>query len=564
MAPTEDPENIIMPDERMYIPRLLLSLACYVVAAGTQFAGTVTLDQVRREFGVTVGEVSAVVGTLTLLRPLMLVAAGPAIDILGPTVVICSTLVLLGGFCIAMYTDFVQSIWAYYVLRGFAFAANAFADQPTHICLMGSYFREWLPAAASTINAGYSIAGATFPVTLAPVAAAFGWRAAWLCVGVLCVALALVGWLLLKPGPLPIGSKPGEPMQEQRGGTRTGHSAAASAVPPPPQPPPTVTLATGMPLASALRTLTFWSLLLAAFCVMFWEGTITNHLILMLTLDAGLSLTRASALYSLQYVCAICGKLSVGLLVRIAPRRMLFALPPLVFCLSHLLLFEPPGGWLRCEWQLLLTWPWTEMMGAHTADAAEAVANGPQKALHAGWARNFAITTSTPRLLAFAATCKSTLHRDTASRACAHSYIPRSRFASLSRRLSFFRSLGLLPPLLLSTSPPLALAAAMCTYGGADGLSFGLTHSLLTVQPAHLFGRRHLPYFQTILMATYVVGVSAGQVASGWAYDAGGEAYGPALMLTFAVSAANVIFCHLVGGARGWEDDESRRAVPLV
>ena len=39
---------------------------------------------------------------------------------------------------------------------------------------------------------------------------------------------------------------------------------------------------------------------------------------------------------------------------------------------------------------------------------------------------------------------------------------------------------------------------------------------------------------------------------------------GPALMLTFAVSAANVIFCHLVGGARGWEDDESRRAVPLV
>jgi hypothetical protein len=452
MAPT-DPENIIMPDERQYIPRLLLSLACYVVAAGTQFAGTVTLDQVRREFGVTVGEVSAVVGTLTLLRPLMLVAAGPAIDILGPTVVICSTLVLLGGFCIAMYTDFVQSIWAYYVLRGFAFAANAFADQPTHICLMGSYFREWLPAAASTINAGYSIAGATFPVTLAPVAAAFGWRAAWLCVGVLCVALALVGWLLLKPGPLPIGSKPGEPMQEQRGGTRTGHSAAASAVSPPPQPPPTVTLATGMPLASALRTLTFWSLLLAAFCVMFWEGTITNHLILMLTLDAGLSLTRASALYSLQYVCAICGKLSVGLLVRIAPRRMLFALPPLVFCLSHLLLFEPPGGWLRCEWQLLLTWPWTEMMGAHTADAAEAVANGPQKALHAGWARNFAITTSTPRLLAFAATCKSTLHRDTASRACVHSYIPcSSRFASLSRRLSFFRSLGLLPPLHLSSS----------------------------------------------------------------------------------------------------------------
>ena len=97
-----DATSIGMSDERRYIPRLLLSLACYVVAAGTQFAGTVTLDQVRKEFGVTVGEVSAVIGTLTLLRPLLLMAAGPAIDILGPTAVICSTLLLLGGFCMAI------------------------------------------------------------------------------------------------------------------------------------------------------------------------------------------------------------------------------------------------------------------------------------------------------------------------------------------------------------------------------------------------------------------------------------------------------------------------------
>ena len=178
---------------------------------------------------------------------------------------------------------------------------------------------------------------------------------------------------------------------------------------------------------------------------------------MLLTLDSGLSLTHASGIYSFQYLFAICGKISAGLLVQLVPRRLLFAAPPFFFCFSHLILLELAEGVDVRDWRAVVA--------------------------------SVAVTRSAPRLVAFA-----------------------------------------------------------IVYGS----SFGLTHSLLTVQPVHLFGRVHLPYFQTLLMAFYVIGVSAGQAGSGWLYDASGERYGPPLLITFAVSAANFVFCQVLGGARGF------------
>ena len=196
-----------------------------------------------------------------------------------------------------------------------------------------------------------------------------------------------------------------------------------------------------------------------------------------------MTLPEASALYSLQYLAAIVGKLAVGYLVRAVPRRLNFTAAPIAFTLAHLLLVEPPGGWAH---------PFAPSGPA----AAAAVPAGALPSLLA-WARVLRVATSQTRRLSFA-----------------------------------------------------------FVYGS----SFGVTHSLLTVQPAHLFGRLHLPYLQTLLMATYVLGVSAGQVGSGWAYDAAGERYGPALLLTFGVSIVNVACCQVLAGAKGWQDQEREPA----
>jgi MFS family permease len=426
--PDADAEPAV--SERRNAPLLLLSLACYVVLSGANsFVGTVTQEAVQREFGVTVGEVSAVLGGLSMIRFVMVAVSGPVIDLLGPSAAICASLGLLSALCFALALPAIDTIGGYYVIRAAIALVAPFGDQPAHICLMGTYFRSLLGVAISAVNSGYSIAGATFPVALAPLVVRFGWRSAWLCLGALCLALALIGCVWLRAGPIPVGSRP-------TGGSGGSVSRA--------------TVASGVTVGQAVRAAPLWCLLLAAFLTMYWEGSITTHLLLMLTLDAGKPLTQASAIYSLQYALAVTGKLSCGFLVGLLPRRLLFTCAPLAFCASHFVLLElgAPGGTL-------------------------------------------AVTHSLPRLLAFA---------------------------------------------------------------GVYGLSFGLTHSLITMQPAQLFGRVHLPYFQTMLQSVYVIGSAAGQVGTGWAYDASGS-YALPLQLTLAASVANMVLCQLVGCAQAAEDE---------
>ena len=242
-----------------YGPYLATSLICYVASAGAHsFIGNLTLEAVRREFHVSVGEVSAFLGGLSLLRPLLLCLSGPTIDLAGPSATICISLAVLGALCIAM-SQTATTISHYYFFRGVIYLFSPFSDQPAHICMMSTYFQQYLPFAASTINSGYSMAGATFPLALAPLVGAFGWRSGWLCVGVLCLVLALAGWFILKPGPLAVGSRPAA------GG---GDSGAAPGE-----------VAEGIRFNEAVRGLPFWALMCSAICVMYWEGTVTNHLI---------------------------------------------------------------------------------------------------------------------------------------------------------------------------------------------------------------------------------------------------------------------------------------------
>jgi len=95
------------------------------------------------------------------------------------------------------------------------------------------------------------------------------------------------------------------------------------------------------------------------------------------------------------------------------------------------------------------------------------------------------------------------------------------------------------------------------------GMSFGMTHTILTVQPAYLFGRVHLPYIQSLAKATDVTGISLGQIGSGWLFDVTGT-YAASLLLTFAVSGVNVLSCQVVAGAAGADEQQRQRAKVLV
>lgn len=429
-----------------YWPITATSLAMYMVAAGTfSFMGTLTQSAVQHEFMVSVGDFSAVLGLVQMLRLPFMLLSGPIIDCLSPGVAVCIAQALMAILSFLMGSGFVTSICQYYLLRSALFTVSPLGDIPAHVCVQSSYFDAAQPLVIGIINAGYSLAGSWMPVTLALLVGACGWRSAWVVSGVLGVALTALGAVMVRrPGPLPVGTAVSrDPMS-------------------------TKPLA-GLRMGEAVRTRAFWALLISLACTLYWEGTITNHLLLVLQLDAHKSLSEASAYYSLQYAFAIVGKVSSGALMRLVPRRLFFLLGPLVFCLVHVLLLEPTTG---------------------ASNAVLALPPALSHALAAVGASSIRVTTSSTRFRAFAV---------------------------------------------------------------LYGLSFGLTHSMLTIQPAHLFGRVHLPYLQTIAKAVDVAGVSLGQIGSGWLYDATGSYAGP-LLLTFGVSALNVVSCSVLACAPGVEE----------
>ena len=483
----------VFDELRRHWKTLLLGLAMYAVGvASYSFLGTLTLDSVIDEFGVSVGEVSAVLGIVQILRVPLLMISGTLIDVIGPIFLVCSGLGGLGCLCLLMGSSFSSTIDHYYALRIATFLIGPLTDQPAHICLQSSYFAAAQPIAVSIINAGYSIAGASLSMPIALIVSAYGWRSAWLVVGAVGVVFSVLGALTLRPGPLPVGSRaaavdPSQQKEQAKEQAQLSLPSVQRAAPPAAladseqQAQPV--LAGGIHLTEALIQPAFWALLLAAFCTLYWEGTMTNHLLLMMRLDGGKSLTQASALYSLEYAFAICGKVSCGALVKVAPRRLLFLFAPVAFWCAHLLLLEPAP-----------------------------------------------LPSPTPSGFA------STLHDAPA-------------FAPAFALPSHLRWLGV--DALRVTRSSARLGVFVCVYG----LGFGLTHSLINVQPAHLFGRVRLPYFQTLVFATTVLGSSAGQIVSGRMYDVA-HSYALPLMLTFCVSALNVLACQVVGCAPSAEERE--------
>ena len=293
-------------------PILLVDTLVYVgVAASHGPVSAVTLKERREELNFTFGQSS--------LIPLCSAAVStPAYVFLNGrlTLELGAQLALFIGIAItALMQTLVSFAWSFEALFAFLMlgAFSGTAEQPGHICLMSTYFGTTnLPLASSAINAGYSCAGASMPI-MAFILTHFGWRSVYRCSAGYLAISGLVVLSVLQTGPLPLGRAPKAP--------QTGAETNA--------------------LKAIVTEWSFWAMMTAGFCVMVYEGTVVAYLVIMLREDAGLELGVATWLYSLQYMLAIVGKLTAGVVLRSGlPRCLTFVPVPLAFSLSHLLLLE--------------------------------------------------------------------------------------------------------------------------------------------------------------------------------------------------------------------------------
>ena len=179
-----------------------------------------------------------------------------------------------------------------------------------------------------------AIGGVVFTMSAAVVINSYGVAAAWIALGVICLAVALLPNLLLvaeRPevlGLRPDGDPP-EPAQDSQHPRGNGGQPPAGD-------------GGSWTVRETTRTVSFWVLVIIGFATFFVHAGVNVHIAAYLR-DKGLSLTSAASVVTASWVVSAAGSVTWGwLMERVSARIMYSAMLVLLAC-SVLLLMLSPG-----------------------------------------------------------------------------------------------------------------------------------------------------------------------------------------------------------------------------
>jgi MFS family permease len=311
--------------------RIVLGSLCGIAfgVTGLFFYSTgIFLKPVASEFGWSRGAASVVnlVAAVTLAATAPFV--GRIVDLIGARVVaLTSSIGLAVGFFALSRSP--ASLPAYLSLVVLTVLLGSGASPVAYTRLINLWFDQARGTALGLAQTATGVAATLLPVLLIPFMASHGWRAAFQAMG--CVTLASAPLVLLL-----IGRANAPPLTAL----------------------PTQVLPRGVPLAEAVRTPGFITLVsMLAFAAIGVSGIIV-HIVPLLS-DAGLPPLRASAIAGLLGVGVIVGRALTGILVdRIFAPRVAFAAFAAAACGCWLL------AWGGADWAIPATMLTGLAMGA--------------------------------------------------------------------------------------------------------------------------------------------------------------------------------------------------------
>lgn len=278
-------------------------------------------------FGATPAEVSRTTAITFVLAGFMAPFVGAAIDRLGVVRVIRIGLIVL-ALTFSAY-PFAQSLQQLYVLHAAIALGLMFAGLMPNVVLLSNWFITRRGTVVGLLVAGSSLAGATLPVSIAPLVndPALGWRAGF---GVLAAAFWLVavlpGFLVLRESPRVVGQFP-DGAAVAPAGTSDGEA-----------------LREGVPFADALRSRTLWCLAIGSASIWFSIQAITSQFTIYLEKDAGFQPLQATQLYSLLLACSVAGKFLFGAISDRFTKRSMMLVASIMLLAGCLQLFKLDGG----------------------------------------------------------------------------------------------------------------------------------------------------------------------------------------------------------------------------
>ena len=248
---------------------------------------------------------------------------GPLFDTrLGPRFLSMSTAILMGISLVGL--RYVEEVWQYYLLFG---GVGALANVAGGTVLVEAVVPKWFirqRGRAVALASMGGVLGPVFPAGIQAAISAFGWRDAWLVLGVFTTVVLLPLSFLIRTRPEDMGLLPDGDTAETPMSTRRNINAS-----------PAVDLTRGQ----ALRTRTFWILVLTfSLTGLGVQGFISNWLPYFQ--DIGFSATTGALALTVFGLFVLPARFFWGYLADVFPVRLLLMVQHILTALVVLLLLN--------------------------------------------------------------------------------------------------------------------------------------------------------------------------------------------------------------------------------
>ena len=271
---------------------VLIFLISGIAIYGVRFSYGVFFKSLESEFGLTRAATSSIFSVNLLLSGISAFIMGWALDRYGPKAALTIMGVFTGLGLIS--TGLTNSLWQLYLTYSLLLAMGIGAIFVVPMSTITRWFDKKRGLAAGIASSGIGLG----PLFMAPFATYillnFSWRVAFIVIGFIALLVVIPISRLLKASPGEIGALP----DGTRAMVEEGQNKSLRQ--------------TGLRLREAVRTRSFWVILLI---YLFFSSTIffiTTHLVPHVT-DAGFSAMQAATILSLVGVAAIFGRVMMGI-----------------------------------------------------------------------------------------------------------------------------------------------------------------------------------------------------------------------------------------------------------
>jgi MFS family permease len=252
------------------------------VGFGFPYAYNVFFKTISSEFGWSRSLVAGAFSTYGILHSILAFFAGRAVDKVGPR-----PLLAIAGFCLGLSTltmSLVDTPWELYLYFGVIVSLGVACTYSPIMATVSRWFILRRGLAIGLTSAGIGFGSFAFPPLTAWLILSFGFKGAYVILGIMIWAMFIPIVIFVRPAPLlSDGSKD------------------------------SLSLKGGLGLAEALRTGTFWALCFSWMFINISYWAIIVHIVLLAT-DRGLSILTAGSLAGLIGVASLPGRVSAGFL----------------------------------------------------------------------------------------------------------------------------------------------------------------------------------------------------------------------------------------------------------